>query len=107
MFQCQALHFVVIYAPSFLVEVISHGVVQNTRRVYKATVAKVSAVCKVQTHESVARVEASKQHSLVSLCARVGLYVGKLGSEQLFNSLDGQVFHLVNHLATAVITLCG
>ena len=30
MFQRKAFHFVVINAPSFLVEVISHGVVQNT-----------------------------------------------------------------------------
>ena len=87
-FQGKAFHFIVVNATRFFVKVITYWVVENTRCVYKATMAKVSAVGEVQAHESVARVEASEQHGLVGLCARVRLNVSKFGTEKFFDAFD-------------------
>jgi len=59
----------------------------------------------VQAHELVARVEHGQEDSCVGLCARVGLYVGPFGSEYLFDAVDGDLFALVHHFATAVVAL--
>ena len=57
--------------------------------------------------KDVARVEDGQQHSGIGLCSGVGLHIGPFGIEKLLHALAGKVFHLVHHLATAIIALAG
>ena len=59
----------------------------------------------IQTHKLVARLEACHEHSHVGLCARVGRHIGILGTENLFQALNGQILALVNALAATIITV--
>ena len=105
--QGQLLHLVVVHAARLAAEVIADVVVENTRRVYSATVREVAALIEVQAHEGVARLQDGEQYSLVGLCTRVGLHVDKLSAEELLHAVDGEVLHLVHHLATAIVALAG
>ena len=64
---------------------------------------EVAAVCQVEPHEGVARLQAGEEDRHVGLGARVGLYVGVLRAVELADALDGQRLDLVHHLAAAVV----
>ena len=68
---------------------------------------EVTAVVEVHTHEGVARLQDGQQNGSIGLCARVRLHVGIFGSEQFADAVDGQLLHLVNHLAAAIIAMAG
>jgi hypothetical protein len=72
-----------------------------------AAVREVTALVEVETHEGVAGLQHSEQHSLIGLCTGVRLNVGILSAEELLDALDGEVLYLVYHLATAIVTLAG
>ena len=107
MFEGELFHFVVVYTSSFGVEVIADGVVEDAGGVDGTAVGEVSAMGEVEAHEGVAGVETGEEHGFVGLCAGVGLNVGELGSEEFFDSFDGQIFHFVYHLAAAVVAFAG
>ena len=67
--------------------------------------AQVSAMCQVQTHEGVTWLQYCQQYSGISLCARVRLHVGILGTKEFAYAVDGQLLYFVYHLATAIIAL--
>ena len=62
---------------------------------------------KVHTHESIARLENRHEYRHVGLCAGVGLHICILGAEKFFQTVDGKLFGLVNHLAAAIIAVAG
>src|SRR5574344_985461 len=59
----------------------------------------------VEAHECVAGLQYSKQNGSVCLCARVWLHVGILSSEEFAYTVDGELLHLVNHTASAIVAL--
>ena len=61
----------------------------------------------VESHESVAGIEARQEDCGIGLCAGVGLHVGILGSEELADAVDGYLLHFVHHLAAAIVALAG
>ena len=61
----------------------------------------------VQTEEFVAGVQYGHKYGHVGLGSRVGLYVGPFGIENLFQPVDGKLFRLVYHLATAIVAFAG
>ena len=68
---------------------------------------EVTAVRKVQTHEFVARIQHCEEYGGIGLCARVRLYVSPFCTENLFQTIDSNLFALVYNLATAIVTLAG
>ena len=106
-FQSELLHVVVVHASCFAVERVSDVVVEDTRGVDTAAVREVAALVEVKTHEGVAGLQHSEQHSLVGLCTGVRLYIGKLSTEEFLDALDGEGFYLVHHLAAAIIAFAG
>ena len=68
---------------------------------------EVTAVCKVQSHEFVARIEHGEEYGCIGLRTGVRLYIGPFGTEDLFQAVNGDLFALVHHFATTVITLAG
>jgi hypothetical protein len=64
-------------------------------------------VCKVQSHERIARLHAGEENGHVGLCARMGLHVGVLRAVETADALDGQRLDLVHDLAAAVVARSG
>ena len=64
-------------------------------------------MCKVQSHERIARLHAGEENGHVGLCARMGLHVGVLRAVETADALDGQRLDLVHDFAAAVIARCG
>ena len=75
--------------------------------IHRAAVGQVTAVGEVHAHEGVAGVQNGKEDSHIGLCAGVGLDVGVVAAEELLGALNGNVFHHVDALAAAVVTLAG
>ena len=88
-FQSQLLHFVIIHATGFLVEVIADRVVEESGSVDVATMGKVTTVVEVQTHKSIARLQYCEQYGSISLCTRVRLYIGVLSTKDFLDAFDG------------------
>ena len=61
----------------------------------------------VEPHEGVAGIEHGQEHGCIGLRSAVGLHVGILGAKELLHAVDGQLFHLIHHLAAAVVALAG
>lgn len=68
---------------------------------------EVTALVEVETHEGVAGLEHGEEHGLVGLGTGVRLNVGELSPEELLHTVDGELLHLVDDLATAIVTLAG
>ena len=68
---------------------------------------EVTSVVEVESHEGVAGIEYCQEDCSVGLSTRVRLHVGVFSSEEFLDSVDGQLFHLVHHLTTAVVSLSG
>ena len=61
----------------------------------------------IQSHELVTRIQYGQKDGGISLCTRVGLYVGPFCTEDLFQAVDGDAFALVYHFTTSVVTFAG
>ena len=59
----------------------------------------------VQTHKAVTGFQHGQQHGGICLCTRVRLYVGILGTEQLADTVNSQLFYLVNDLTAAIVAV--
>ena len=103
---CLLFHLLIVHPACLFVYSVADRLEHETGEVHRATVAEVTAVAEVHTHELVAGLEAGHEHCHVCLGAAVGLHVGPLCSEEFLGTLDGEVLSLVNNLATAVVTLC-
>ena len=66
-----------------------------------------SAVRKVHAHDGIAGLEHGKVHREIRLRARMGLHVGMLAAEQLFQAIARKIFHNIHKFAAAVIALAG
>ena len=68
---------------------------------------EVTAMCKVQTHEFVTRIQHCKEYGCISLCAGVRLYVRPFCTENFFQTIDSNLFALVYNFTTAIIAFAG
>ena len=102
----QLFHFIIVYAARFFIQVVANGMIENTGCVDATSVRQMASMIEVESHECIARLQYGQQNGGICLCARVWLYVGKLGSEEFFDTCYRQILDLVNNLATTIITLC-
>ena len=86
---------------------VRHDLKIFARNVDGRTVRQVSAVGKVHAQNGIAGVEQGKIHGGIRLRAAVRLYVGMIAPEQLFATLDREIFHDVDILTAAVIAFAG
>ena len=100
-------HLVVINEAGVLLHIVTYGIEHKAREINRASVAQVTAVIQVHTHEGVARTEHRHEHRHVGLRARVGLHIGILGIEDSLQTVDGEVFGLVHNLAAAIVAVAG
>ena len=66
-----------------------------------------AAVREVHAKERLAGFQEREERRRVRLCSRMRLYVGVLRTEQLLRAVDGDLLHLIDELATAIIPLAG
>ena len=103
----ERFHRIVVNGAGLLAYLIADGLVEDAGHVDGRTVREVASVCQVKTHEGVAGFEYGHENCHVGLCARVGLYVGVFGAVEFAYAVDGELFHLVHHLAAAVVACAG
>ena len=103
--QRQALHGVVIYPAGLGIKPVGYYIIKDARRIDRRAVGEVPAHAEVEPHHGVAGLKDGHHDRHVGLCAGVGLYVGPFRSVDGLDAVDGELFYLVNHLATAVIAL--
>ena len=99
------LHLVVVNATGFLVQVVAYRFVKNAGGVDQGTVAQMPTMVKVQTHKGVARLQYGQQYGCVGLGTGVGLDVGVFCAKQLADTVNSQLFNLVNDLTAAVVAV--
>ena len=100
-------HLVVVDDLGDGVDAVGDELIVLAREVHGGAVGQVAAVGKAHAQHGVARLEQREIDREVRLRASVGLHVRVLRAEELLGALDGDVFHLVDVLAAAVIPLGG
>ena len=86
--QSEPFHGIVVDRPGLFGEFVTDGFVEKARGVDGRTVRKVAAVCEVESHEGVSRLEYGEKDGHIGLSSRVRLYVGILGAEQFAEQMD-------------------
>ena len=66
-----------------------------------------AALGKIHTHYGIAGIKKSKVYSYIRLSTRMRLNICEFGTEKLLSSVARDVFHYINILAAAVVTLAG
>ncbi len=100
-------HFVVVDNLRFLAYAVGNDIEIFTRNIYGRAVRKVSAVRQIHTHNSVAGLKSGEKHRQVCACARMGLNVAVLATENLFNTFARQIFGNIHKLTAAVVAVSG
>ncbi len=100
-------HLVIVHASGLLIQIIFAGSIDNTGSVDQGAVGEVTAVCKVQSHEFVTRIEYGEEYGCIGLCTGVRLYVGPFCAEDLFQAVNGNQLTLVHYLTTTIVTFAG
>jgi hypothetical protein len=71
-------------------------------------VGQVAAFGQAHAHDGVAGLQKGQKHGFIGLrSAAMRLHVGRVGTKQLFDAVNGQLFGNVHKLAAAVIALAG
>ena len=68
---------------------------------------QMTAVRQAHAQNRIPRIQQSKIHCGIRLCAGMCLYIGKLCIEQLLCPLNGNILNNIHALAAAVVTLAG
>ncbi|MNV37430.1 hypothetical protein D3C71_1289510 [compost metagenome] len=88
-----------------LIDTVRDDVVQFTGEVNRGTVSQVTTLRQVHTENGIARLQQRGVNREVSLRTRVRLNVRVVCAEQLFCTVNRQLFNDINVLATAVVAL--
>ena len=75
--------------------------------VYRATMGKMAAISKVQTHYSVTGSQQGKEHRHIGLSSGVRLHIGILSTKEFFCAVNGQLFNHIHVFTATIITLSG
>ena len=106
-FQCELFHRIVVDPTGTLVELITHGMIENAGRIDRRAVRQMAAVRQIEPHERIAGLEHREKYGHIGLSARMRLHVGILGSVELAQAVDSQLLDPIDDLAAAVITRSG
>ena len=103
--QRQVAHLVVVDAAGGRIDAVVHRLPDAAAVVDRGAVRQVPAMRQRHAHELAARRQEHHERREIGLRARVRLHVGVRRAEQLLQPVDGQLLHLVHHLAAAVVPL--
>ena len=82
-------------------------IVQFAGEVGPVSVGEVAAVGEIHRENGVARLQNREVNGHVGLGTGVGLHVGMIPDENFQHAVNGELFHFVHHLATAIPALAG
>ena len=103
----EARHLVEVEPTVVATDAVVDELVEHARGVELHAVREVAAMGKVEGQHGVARLDRGEIDRRVGLAAGVGLHVHVLGAEQALEPVAGDVFHLVDELAAAVVPPAG
>ena len=103
----EARHLVHVDLLVGLAQAVGDHLEEPAGEVDRRAVGEVAAEVEAHGDDGVARLRQREVGGHVGLRAGVGLDVGVLGAEELAGPVDGQLLHLVDHLAAAVVALAG
>ena len=98
-------HRVVVEQLGLAVHTVGDDVVQLAGKRQPMAVRQMPTVGQIHPHDRVAGLQGGEVHAHVGLRAAVRLYIGMIGAEQRFGSLDRQVLGPIHELTAAVVPL--
>ncbi len=107
MFTGEAGNLIEIEAVGIAGDTVGDEVIEHAGDVQLHAVREMTAVGEVETEDGVTGLDRGKIDSEIGLTAGVRLHVDVLGAEKLLGAVAGEVFDLVDKLATAVIATAG
>lgn len=96
----------IIVNETVLIHAVGHDVVQQAGLIDRRAVGQVTAVVQAHAEHGITRLAQRLIDRHVRLRARVRLYVRIFRAEQLAHAVDGEVFHLIDAFAAAVVAAC-
>ena len=97
----------IIVNETVLIHAVGHDVVQQAGLIDRRAVGQVTAVVQAHAEHGITRLAQRLIDRHVRLRARVRLHVRVFRAEQLAHAADGEVFHLIDAFAAAVVALAG
>ena len=104
--QREGANFVHVDAVRILADTVGNDVEPFSTKTDGGAVRKVAAMSQVHCENRITRFAESEVGREVRLCACMWLYVGVLCAEELFRSIDRELFDFVDHLVSAVVATC-
>ncbi len=105
MLERQARDGLVVDLAGRRIEPVLHRVEKLAREIDLGAVRQVPAMVEAHAEERLARLEQREIDRGIRLRAGMRLHVGVGGAEELFGTVDGELFHDIDVLAAAVIAL--
>ena len=97
----------IIVNETVLIHAVGHDVVQQAGLIDRRAVGQVTAIVQAHAEHGITRLAQRLIDRHVRLRARVRLHVRVFRAEQLAHAADGEVFHLIDAFAAAVVALAG
>ena len=97
--------FVVVDAFVFFAHTIRDEFVHAPGKIQRVAMCQVAAMGEIHTQHGVAGLQRGHVDRDVGGGAGMRLYIGVLGSEELFRAVNGELFDFIGDLATSVIAL--
>ena len=101
------LQVVVVDATGSFIEVIADGIEHETAEVHGRTVAEVTTMAEVESHEGIAGFETRHEDRHVRLCAGVRLHIDVLGVIEHLKTIARDILRDIHYLAASVVTMAG
>ena len=104
---CPLLHSIIIDISGSFIKSVRNRIVKNTRHVNRGAMSKMTSLRQIESHKCISRFKYSHHNCHIGLCSGMRLDIGILGIINLAQSVNSQLLNLINHLATAIISLSG
>ena len=105
--QSQFFQSIIVNSFRFLGYAVVNHIVQFAGEVGPVPVGEVAAVGEIHRENGIARLQNREVNGHVGLGTGVGLHVGMIPAENFQHTVNGELFHFVHHLATAIPALAG
>ena len=102
-----AAEFIIINALVRFAYAVRNNIEIFSAHVYGAAMRKMTAMGQIHAENRIAGVKKRKINGKVRLCAGMGLNICMFRTKELFDTITGKIFNLVNAFTTAVVTLSG
>ena len=101
------LGHLVIVDEALVVDAVGNEVIVLAGHIHGAAVGQMTALAQIHAHHRVAQIQQAKVNGHIRLSTAVGLYIGIGCTKELLCPVDGDLLHLIDVHAAAVVALSG